>query len=55
MPASSPSGTAPPGRSGSPMQNAALDPAVAAAYRGSAETSDDEVLRESLVLNGGGQ
>ena len=55
MPASTPSGMAPPGHSGSPMQNAALEPAVAAAYGWSAQTSDDEVLRESLPLHGGGQ
>ena len=35
--------------------HAALDTAVAAAYGWSADISDDEVLRELLALNGGGQ
>ena len=33
----------------------ALDAAVAAAYGWAADISDDEVLRELLALNGGGQ
>jgi hypothetical protein len=35
--------------------HAALDEAVAAAYGRSADISDDEVLRQLLALNGGGQ